>query len=335
MPNQSSGSSTLMKETPAQDDLVDLPSLTSELHLRGLDQDEVDSALRCLVHVYAVQDSASPEIGGILAEDVVSTYPLDVVQAAIQVFLDKSMSQGREVFRVKWGCESAANSMKEELWAHAWERWEEFVHQLDGRYLGFFLPTTGDSDRVTSNWKLNRELKWFSVQMPRQGWKILAMMDDITAVAWKLDLAFGFRPYGPEGIQSQRVLLHEKAFDLLKTRIESPPPELIRSIRLWRFFSEYDVHATDFVALMAETGLTLDEVQEQVKKFFDSNLTSQYREGQYPPYFINDKKKKEFQQAVKDLLLPMNSWLSRSESTAEAPSPTMPKPIEGSSATTE
>ena len=150
--------------------------------------------------------------------------------------------------------------------------------------------------------------------MPRQGWKILGMMDDMTEVAFRLDLAFRFRPFGPDGVKAQRVLLHEKAFDALKSRILPPPANLIQAIRLWRFFSEYDVHSTDFVALMAESRLVLDEVKDQVERFFAMNLTSRYREGQYPPYFINDKKKKEFQQAVRELLQPMEAWLSRSVS---------------------
>jgi hypothetical protein len=292
---------------------VDLPTLVTELHFRGFEQERVDSALRCLVHVYAVQDSTSPETGGILAEDIINTYQLEVVQAASQLFLDTSMAYGREVFRVKWGCSDAAKTMEQELWAHSSQRWEEFVSQLNGRYLGFFLPESEEVARVTTNWKLGKEMKWFSLQVPRQGWKILGVMEDITSVAWKLDLAFGFRPFGPDGIQAPRVLLHEKAFDLLKARKVSPPRELIKSIRLWRFFSEYDVQTTDFVALMQECGLSLDDIVEQVRKFFDVNLTSQYREGQYPPYFINDKRKKEFEKAVRDLLLPMDEWLSTPE----------------------
>ena len=310
-----------MKETPAQINLVDLPSLVSELHLRGFRQDMVDSALRCLVHVYAVQDSASPQKEGVLAEDMLDTYPLEAVQVATQLFLDTSMAQGREVFRVKWGCEAAAKAMEGELWAHSSQRWEEFVAQLDGRYLGFFLPADAEGARVTTNWKLNKELKWFSVEMPRQGWKILTMMDDVTEVAWKLDLAFGFRPFGPDGIQAPRVLLHEKAYESLRRRTIPPPVEPMRSIRLWRFFSEYDVSSTDFVALMKECSLTLDEVVEQVQKFFALNLTSQYREAQYPPYFLNDKKKKEFKLAVADLLRPMDKWLMGTELVAETPHP--------------
>jgi hypothetical protein len=307
----------------------------SELHLRGLNQDMVDSALRCLVHVYAVQDSASPEKEGVLAEDVISTYPIEVVQAASQLFLETRMTQGREAFRVRWGCEAAAETMEEELWAHASQRWEEFAAQVDGRYLGFFLPKTDESGRVTTNWKLNKELKWFSTEVPRQGWKILAIMDDVTEVAWKLDLAFGFRPFGTEGIQAPRVLLHSKAYELLKARMMLPPDELIRSIRLWRFFSEYDVHATDFVALMKGCGLTLDEVLEQVKKFFAMSLTSEYRDGQYPPYFINDKKKKEFRLAVSDLLQPMDVWLSRTELAKQTPYPVVLNTPEGSPLTSK
>ena len=71
---------------------------------------------------------------------------------------------------------------------------------------------------------------------------------------------------------------------------------------------------------MKECDLTLEEVVEQVQKFFDLGLTSQYRDGQYPPYFINDKKKKEFQAAVRGLLRLMDMWLSGGM-TAEAESP--------------
>ncbi|HYB76503.1 MAG TPA: hypothetical protein VEC08_06060 [Nitrososphaerales archaeon] len=314
---------------------MDLKSLVTELHLRGFHQDMVDSALRCLVYVYAVQDYASPEKEGVLAEDVLNTYQLEVVQAATQLFLDTSMSQGREVFRVRWGCEAAAKSMEEELWAHVSQRWEDFVVQLDKRYIGFFLPTTDKDARVTANWKLNKELKWFSTEVERQGWKILAMMDDITEVAWKLDLAFGFRPFGPDGVQAPRVLLHAKASEFLRTKVVRPPDELIRSIRLWRFFSEYDVHSTDFVALMIGCSLNLDEVQQQVQTFFDMNLTSQYREGQYPPYFVNDKKRKEFKLAVRDLLRPMDRWLSREKEALEAQTPQAAQVTESSAPTTQ
>ena len=309
----------LMSETQVQHTPVDLQSLVSELHFRGFDQDKVDEALRCLVHVHAVQDSASAEGGGILAEDIINKYDLNIVQAATQLFLEKSMSQGREVFRVRWGCEAAAESMEEQLWEHASSRWQEFASQLDGRYLGFLLPFADDTGRVIDNWKLGRELRWFSVEVPSQGWKVLGIVDDVTEVAWKLDLAFGYRSYGTDGVHAPKVLLHSSAYEALRSKRVIPPEELLRSIRLWRFFSEYDVQSTDFVALMKECNLTLEEVVEQVRKFFSSDLTSQYREGQYPPYFVNDKKTKEFQQAVRELLQPMNVWLLQGGAPRAAP----------------
>jgi hypothetical protein len=306
---------------------VDLPSLVTELHLRGFDEIKVDSTLKCLAHVYAVQGYASTDAAGVLAEDIINSYDLDVVLAASELFLEKSMVQGREIFRVRWGCEGAAKIMEGELWDHASHRWEEFVSQLDGRYLGFFLPGPGDAARVVTNWKLSRELKWFSVAVPNHGWKILGIMDDLTEVAWKLDLAYGFRPFSPEGVQGLRVLLHDKAYELLAAKRILPPPELLRSIRLWRFFSEYDLNSTDFVALLNDCGLTLEEIVAQVKKFFDLGLTSMYRDGQYPPYFVNDKKKKEFQLAVRGLLRPMAAWLVGGDGAELAITETPPQTV--------
>ena len=293
----------------------------SELHLRGFNENKVDEALRCLVHVHAVQDSASPDRGGILAEDIINKYDLNVVQAATQLFLDRSTTQGKEVFHVRWGCDAAAESMEEQLWAHASSRWEEFVAQLDRRYLGFLMPPAEESGRIVDNWKLGKELRWFSVEIPSQGWKVLGIVDDVIEVAWKLDLAFGYRSFGTDGVQAPKVLLHKTAYEVLQSKREPPPEYLLKTIRLWRFFSEYDVHSTDFVALMRECNLTLEEVVEQVSVFFSSNLTSQYRDGQYPPYFINDKKKKEFDQAVRELLQPMNAWLQREQTALAAPLP--------------
>jgi len=315
-----------MLETLELQGLVDLPSLMSELHLRGFNQEKVDSALRCLVHVHAVQGSTPMGEGGILAEDILGNYELDVIQVATQVFLDRSISEGREIFRVKWGCEAAAETMEEQLWSHASSRWEEFVAQLDDRYLGFLIPSSDESGRIINSWKLGKELRWFSVEVPSQGWKVLGIIDDISEVAWKLDLAFGYRAFGPEGIRAPSTLLHLKAFDCLKAKKTALPEELLRTIRLWRFFSEYDVQSTDFVGLMKECNLTLDEVVGQVNKLFAGDLTSQYREGQYPPYFINDKKKKEFQQAVRALLEPMNAWLLRKE-VAPTAAAARPKPV--------
>ncbi len=309
----------LIKENPVSIFLVDLASLVAELQLRGLAQESIDSALKCLVHVYAVQDTASPDAGGVLAEDIVNTYSLDVVQAASQLFLETVKSHGKEAFRVKWGFDDAAKNMEKELWEHASGRWEEFASQLDQRYLGFVLPPTDDGARVTANWKMSNDLKWFSVEVPEHGWNVLRMVDDLAVVALKLDLAFEYRQFGPEGTHGTRVLLHQKAYELLKSKKEAPPEEFRKLIRLWRFFSEYDPEATDFVALMKESELSLDDVLEQIGRFFAMNLTSQYREGQYPPYFINDKKKKEYEVAVRDLLRPMDEWLSRKEAVAETP----------------
>ena len=80
---------------------------------------------------------------------------------------------------------------------------------------------------------------------------------------------------------------------------------------------------------MRECGLTLDDIQGQIAKFFASDLTSQYREGQYPPYFINAKKKKEFQEAVKDLLRPMDKWLT-GKKAIEAPVQGPGQPLQNS-----
>ena len=300
---------------------MDIPSLTTELHLRGFDQEKIDSSFRCLAHVHAVQDMASPDAAGVLAEDILNTYSLEVVQAASQVFLDTLRADGREVFRVRWGCEDAAVQMEERLWENGSKWWEGFVQQLNERYLGFVLPPSDEGARVVVNWKLSKDLKWFSVQVPRHGWNMLRFLNDLTAVALKLDLAFEYREFGTDGVRGTRILLHQKAYDSLKAKRVPPPDECRRSIRLWRFFSEYDVNSTDFVALMKECSLSLDEIQGQIAKFFALNLTSQYRDGQYPPYFINDKKKKEFQFAVAGLLSPMDEWLRGKELAEEGPVP--------------
>jgi hypothetical protein len=233
------------------------------------------------------------------------------------------MSKGRELIRVRWGSEAAAGEMEKQLWANGSGRWEEFVAQLDERYLGLFMSGTEESDRVVNSWKLGKELRWFSFEVPNQGWKILGIIEDITEVAWKLDLAFGFRPFEADGPRAPQALLHRRAYDVLKRKRVAPPEELLKSIRLWRFFSEYDVNSTDFVGLMRECDLTLEDVVKQVGVFFSKNITSEYREGQYPPYFINDKKKKEFQQEVRDLLEPMNGWLLHRDVTQSVPQPSI------------
>ena len=297
---------------------MDLSSLATELHYRGFGQEMVDSAFRCLVHVHAVQDHASDEKKGILAQDILDKYPLEVVQVASELFLERTKAGPQEAYRVRWGYEEAAATMEEQLWDHTCSRWDEFVSSLDERYLGFFLPPPSNRARLIGTWKLTKDLKWFSIAVPRHGWRILRLINDITAIAWKLDLAFGFRPYGAGGIQRETALLHEKAYKALQSKAVLPPEEFRASVRLWKFFSEYDPEATDFVALTEECGISLDDVVGQVEKFFAKDLTSHYREGQYPPYFVNDKKKKEFQAEMRDLLNPMDSWLSRGESARRA-----------------
>jgi hypothetical protein len=330
MLNRISSSLRLIKENRVQVILVDIPSLTTELHLRGFDQEMIDSALRCLVHVHAVQETASPDATGVLAEDILNTYSLEVVQAASQLFLDTLKAQGREVFRVRWGCEDAAAQMEERLWENGSKWWEGFVQQLNERYLGFVLPSSDEGARVVVNWKLSKDLKWFSVEVPRHGWNMLRFLNDLTAVALKLDLAFEYREFGTDGVRGTRILLHQKAYDSLKAKKVAPPDEYRKSIRLWRFFSEYDVNSTDFVALMNECSLSLDDIQGQIAKFFAQSLTTQYRDGQYPPYFINDKKKKEFQLAVAGLLSPMDEWLGGNGMKEEAPAPVLEAGLESS-----
>lgn len=307
---------------------MDLTSLISELHLRGFDQGKVDDSLRLLVHVYEVQDYASAERGGVLAADILTTYETEVVQAAIELFLERSMVNGREAFRLKWGCESVAKIEDRELWDHGSPRWGEFVSQLDERYLGFCIPQSEEGERIIENWKLNKELKWFSVALQQHGWNVLKMIDDLAQVALSLELAYGFRSFGPEGVKGKRVLLHEAAYAALRSRMAVPPTEARRGIQLWKFFSEYDVRSTDFVALMRECGLGLNEVIDQLKKFNASGLTSEYREGLYPPYLVNDKRREVFLAAVKDLLRPMDDWLSRRGQAKEHVSPLAAKTAE-------
>jgi hypothetical protein len=290
---------------------VDLASLVTELHFRGLDQAKVDSALRCLVHVYAVQDVTASEAGGVLVQDVVSTYPLEVVQAASDLFLERLKTLGVEVYRVKWGYEDAARSVEKQLWDNASLRWEEFVAGLDDRYLGFVLPSSYEDARVVDHWKVRKDLKWFSVELPAHGWNVLRVIDDVLAVAWKLDLAFGFRPFGPNGVEGQRILVHKRAFQRLKEKGVIPPEELRIGINLWKFFSEFRPEESDFVNLMKDCELTLEEVKRQIASFALKGLTSEFREGQYPPFLVDEKAKKDYLQAVAKLLAPMDAWLMR------------------------
>jgi hypothetical protein len=310
-----------MNGTPAWEVIVDIATLMTELQIRGFSEDNIDSALRCLVHVYAVQDQASEDKAGILADDIIGSYSSDVVQSAIELFLEKGKSGPHMVYRVRWGFEDAARTLKSQLWDNSAHRWDEFVSNVNERYLGFFLSPLSGNDRVISTWGLERELGWFSEAVPRHGWNVQRIIGDVSAIAWELDLAFGFRPYSPEGIGGEMALLHERAFEALQRKALPPPQEAVNAIKFWKFFSEYDVKSTNFEALIARCGLNLKQVQEQTDRFFAKNLTSQYREGQYPPYFVNDKKKKEFREEVESLLQPMDAWLSRGEIPQEVKPP--------------
>ena len=292
---------------------MDLVSLVTELQFRGLDQAKVDSALKCLVHVYAVQDNTNPDAGGVLVQDVVSTYPLDVVQAASELFLERQNSAGLEVYRLRWGYTEAARMMEKQLWDNTSLRWEEFMAPLDDRYLGFLLPFSYENARVMDFWKTRKDLKWFCIEDPAHGWNVLRIIDDLVSIAWKLDLAFGFRPFGTGGIEGQRALLHKRAFERLKERGVVPPESLRNGIRLWRFFTEYRPEESDIVALMRDCGVTIDDIKYQIAEFAKGSLTSEYREGQYPPFLVNEKMKKQYEEAVTRLIRPMDRWLSRLE----------------------
>jgi hypothetical protein len=298
---------------------VDLATLTSELQIRGFSQENIDTALRCLLHVYAVQDFAADDKAGVLADDIIGNYPVEVVQAAIQIFLDKGKYGGNFVYRVRWGFEDPARTMLQQLWEHSAHRWDEYVANVNERYIGFFLAPMSQNGRVITAWGLNEELRWFCDAIPGHGWNVMRIIEDVTAVSWELDLAFGFRSFGEEGIGGEMALLHESAFEALQRKALPPPEGALNAIKLWKFFSEYDVKATDFVTLMLDCGLTLEQVTEQVDKFFAKNLSSHYREGQYPPYYINDKKKKEFKEEVRLLLHPMEAWLTKGELPDESP----------------
>jgi len=95
---------------------VDIDGLITELQIRGLDQAKIDSALRCLVHVFAVQDFTNDDAGGVLAKDILSSYPFEVTQAASELYFERMTVYGQDVFRVKWGYEAAARFLEKQLW---------------------------------------------------------------------------------------------------------------------------------------------------------------------------------------------------------------------------
>jgi hypothetical protein len=298
---------------------VDIDGLITELQIRGFDQQKIDSALRCLVHVHAVQDFTNDDTGGVLVKDILSSYPFEVTHAASELYFDRTTVSGQDIFRVRWGYDAAARFLEKQLWQNAATRWEEFVDALDERYLGFVLPMTYENARIVEFWKTRKDLKWFGVELQGVGWNLLRLIDDIVAIGWALDLAFGYRSFGPGGIGGSRTVLHKKAYESLKTRAAIPPYSIIAGIKLWKFFSEFEPAETDVVKLMKECDVTLEEVQQQVKTFYEQGLTTPYRDAQYPPYLVVDKMKKQYKEAVRGLLGPMESWLARKESAPEIP----------------
>jgi len=290
---------------------VDIDGLITELQIRGLDQAKIDSALRCLVHVHAVQDFTNDDAGGVLVKDILNSYPFEVSQAASELYFERITVYGQDVFKVKWGYEAAAKFLEKQMWQNALARWEEFVEGLDERYLGFVLPMSYENARVVELWKTRKDLKWFGVELEGFGWDVLRLIDDIIAVGWAVDLAFGYRIFGPNGIGGSRTLLHKKAYESLKRRAVVPPDYIITGIKLWRFFTQFEPEQTDVVALMEQCGVTLEEVQHQVRSFYEKGLTSPYRDSQYPPYLVMDKMKKQYEEEVRGLLSPMEAWLKR------------------------
>jgi hypothetical protein len=298
---------------------VDIDGLITELQIRGLDQARVDSALKCLVHVHAVQDFTNDDAGGVLVKDVLNSYPFEVTVAASELYFERATVYGQDVFRVKWGYDAATRWLEKRLWQNASDRWEEFVDGLDERYLGFVLPMTYDHARIIEFWKARKDLKWFGVEFEGFGWNILRLIDDIVAVGWALDLAFGYRSFGPGGIEGNRTLLHKKAYDSLKRQAAVPPDSIITGIKLWKLFSQFEPAETDFVKLMKECDVTIEEVQRQVGTFYEKGLTSRYRDTQYPPFLLVEKMKKQYQEEVRRLLNPMEVWLTRKELAPEIP----------------
>lgn len=96
-----------------------------------------------------------------------------------------------------------------------------------------------------------------------------------------------------------------------------PPDSIITGIKLWKFFSRFEPAETNVVELMKECGVTFEDVQRQVKVFYEKGLTSPYRDTQYPPYLVVDKMKKQYQEEVRGLLSPMEIWLRGKEPAPE------------------
>ena len=146
---------------------MDIDGLITELQIRGFDEAKIDSALKCLVHVHAVQDFTNEESGGVLVRDILSSYPFEVTSAASELYFERMTVYGQDVFRVKWGNDAAAQQLERQLWQNGSDRWQEFVDGLDERYLGFILPMTYENARIVEFWKTRKDLKWFGVEARR------------------------------------------------------------------------------------------------------------------------------------------------------------------------
>lgn len=91
---------------------MDIDGLITELQIRGFDEAKIDSALKCLVHVHAVQDFTNEESGGVLVRDILSSYPFEVTSAASELYFERMTVYGQDVFRVKWGNDAAAQQLE-------------------------------------------------------------------------------------------------------------------------------------------------------------------------------------------------------------------------------
>lgn len=289
---------------------MDISGLITEFRIRGLDQRRIDSALKCLVHVQFVQDLTNAERGGVLVKDVLDSYPLEVTQVASELYLEKLTMWGVDVFRVKWGYESAALSAARRLWEDVSSRWEKFADGLDKRYLGLVLPETYEGARVVESWKNRREAEWLGAEVDGLDRKMLDMVNGVIGAGFALDLAYSYSSFGERGVDGRWTLLHKNAYETLKGRAERLPLPLANGVRLWRFFSRYDPAESDIVKLMKECGLALEEVRGQVNMFYRMGLTTSYRESQYPPFLVHEKVRNAYKQTIDGFLIPVKLWVA-------------------------
>jgi len=290
---------------------VDISGLITEFRIRGLDQRKMEAALKCLVFVQSVQDLTNTEGGGVLAKDVLDAYPLEVTQVASELYLEKMNMWGLELFKVRWGFDSAARSASRMLWDSARSRWEEFASGLDRRCLGLMLSPSYEEGRVVESWKNRKAVEWVGPEVEGLDKRLISTISEVVRVGYSLDLAFGFSSFGQHGVDGRWTLLHQSAYDSLKEKAEIPSRSLRTGIGLWRFFSRYDPAESEIVKLMKECELTLDDVKAQVNMFCHMGLTTRYRESQYPPYLVIEKMKKGYEDAIEALIEPTKRWVSR------------------------